>query len=128
MLGGVRVIRGSLRFHPFRLNNPTETSMKTYVISRRSGWSSLHELEKAAARGALIGEDEMPDRINWIRSYVTKEEGDRFGTVCIYQAVDDDAVREHARRADLPCDDCVEVTDVVIVNPDPDKALNPLAI
>jgi len=99
------------------MSNP----MKTYVILRRTGWSSLQELDKAAVRSARIGRDEMPDRISWIRSYVTKEKGDRIGTVCIYQAVDDDALREHARRADLPCDDCVEVTDVLIVNPDPAK-------
>ena len=96
--------------------------MKTYVIFRRSGWSSVQELEKAAARSTRIGKDEMPDRVRWIRSYVTQEKGNRIGTVCIYQAADEDALREHARRADLPCDECVQVADVVIVNPDPAKS------
>jgi Protein of unknown function (DUF4242) len=92
--------------------------MNTYVIFRRSGWASLQELEKAAARSTQVGLQEMPDRVRWLRSYVTKEAGGRIGTVCIYQATDADSLREHARRADLPCDDCVPVGNVVIVNPD----------
>ncbi|HVU16421.1 MAG TPA: DUF4242 domain-containing protein [Candidatus Didemnitutus sp.] len=92
--------------------------MNTYVIFRRSGWNSLQELEKAAARSTQVGQQEMPDRVRWIRSYVTKEPGGRIGTVCIYEAVDFNAIREHARRADLPCDDVVPVSNVVIVNAD----------
>jgi len=93
--------------------------MKTYLIIRRSGWTNAQELQQAAARSTRIGKDEMPDRVRWIRSYVTQEKGGRVGTVCVYQAADDDAIREHARRADLPCDDCIPVADLVIVNPDP---------
>ena len=92
--------------------------MKTFVIIRRSGWASPQELEQAAARSSQIGRQEMPDRVRWIRSYVTRENAGRIGTVCIYQATDANAVREHARRADLPCDDCIEVGNVVVVNPD----------
>ena len=92
--------------------------MNTYVIFRRSGWASMQELEKAAARSSQVGLNEMPDRVRWMRSYVTKEEGGRIGTVCIYEATDSNAIREHARRADLPCDDCIPVGNVVIVNPD----------
>ena len=92
--------------------------MNTYVIFRRSGWSSMQELEKAAARSSKVGLNEMPDRVRWMRSYVTKEEGGRIGTVCIYQATDQNAIREHARRADLPCDDCIPFGNVVIVTPD----------
>ena len=73
--------------------------MNTYVIVRRSGWSSREELEKAAARSERVGQTEMPDRVKWIRSYVTEEPGNRLGTVCVYQATDTEAIREHARRA-----------------------------
>lgn len=97
--------------------------MKTYVILRRHGWTSTQELEQAAARSTHVGRHEMPGQVRWLRSYVTREEGGGLGTVCIYQATDADAVREHARRANLPCDDVVEVADVVVVNADEPAAV-----
>ena len=92
--------------------------MNTYVIIRRTGWTSAQELERAAARSSQVGTQEMPDRVKWLRSYVTAEDGGRVGTVCIYQARDANAVREHARRADLPCDDVIRVDQLVVINPD----------
>lgn len=38
--------------------------MHTYVILRRSGWSSAEELQQAAARSEQAGED-MSDDIRW---------------------------------------------------------------
>jgi hypothetical protein len=93
--------------------------MNTYVILRRSGWNSSAELSEAAARSSRVGNEEMPDRVRWIRSYVTDEGNGRVGTVCIYQATDEEAVRDHARRAGLPCDSVIPVADTVIINPDP---------
>ena len=61
----------------------------------------------------------MSDDIRWIRSYVLEEDDGSVGTVCIYQASSPEAVREHARRADLPVDSVVPVADTVIVRPDP---------
>lgn len=92
--------------------------MKTYVILRRGGWKSSAELEKAAARSTHVGLHEMPTQVRWLRSYITNEPNGNVGTVCIYQAVDPDALREHARRADLPCDEVIPVADMVIVNAD----------
>jgi len=61
--------------------------MNTYVILRRGGWRSPEELQAAAARSTTVGDDEMPDDIRWIRSYVMEEpDGGGLGTVCIYQA------------------------------------------
>jgi hypothetical protein len=96
--------------------------MNTYVILRRSGWRSPAELEAAAARSAHVGDEEMPDDIRWIRSYVLKEDGGTLGTVCIYQASSPEAIRDHASRAGLPVDEIVEVADTVLVRPDPEKA------
>ena len=62
--------------------------MDLYVIRRKSAWGSLQELEAIGAKSAKIGNDEMPDRVRWIRSYVVKEPDGRFGSVCIYQAKD----------------------------------------
>ena len=95
--------------------------MKTYVILRRSGWSSPEELGEAAARSRQVGDEEMPNDVRWIRSYVMNE-GDALGTVCIYQATSPEAIREHASRAMLPVDEIIEVADTVVVRPDPEPA------
>ena len=92
--------------------------MDTYVILRRSGWKSPEDLEKAAARSTEEG-DKMPDDIRWIRSYVLAEGGSSVGTVCIYQASSEDAIRKHAGAADLPVDEVIKVVDTVKVREDP---------
>jgi sporulation protein YlmC with PRC-barrel domain len=96
--------------------------MDTYVILRRSGWRSGEELEEAAGRSSKVGDEEMSDDIRWIRSYVLEEGGGTVGTVCIYQATSEEAIREHANRADLPVDEVIKVADTVIVRPDPEPA------
>src|SRR2546421_501391 len=96
--------------------------MDTYVILRRSGWSSPAELEAAAGRSSQVGDEEMSDDIRWIRSYVLEEDGGSVGTVCIYQASSPEAIREHASRADLPADEIIQVADTVLVRPDPEPA------
>ena len=96
--------------------------MQTYVILRRNGWRSGQELEEAAARSKQVGDEEMSADIRWIRSYVLDEGDGPVGTVCIYQASSPDAIREHARRADLPADEIIPVADTVIVRPDPEPA------
>jgi hypothetical protein len=96
--------------------------MELYAILRRSGWRSGAELEEAAARSTKVGNEDMPDDVRWIRSYVLDEGGGSVGTVCIYEATSPEAVREHARRADLPADEVIRVADTVLVRPDPQPA------
>ncbi|MCU1348199.1 MAG: hypothetical protein JWO56_1229 [Acidobacteria bacterium] len=96
--------------------------MDTYVILRRGGWASGAELEEAAARSSQVGDEEMSDDIRWIRSYVLAETDGRVGTVCIYQASSEEAIRDHASRADLPADEIIKVADTVSVRPDPEPA------
>jgi hypothetical protein len=93
--------------------------MNTYAILRRSGWRSPGDLQEAAARSTKVGDEEMPDDIRWIRSYVLEEDGGSVGTVCIYQATSPEAIRDHAGRADLPVDEIISIADTVIVRPDP---------
>lgn len=96
--------------------------MELYAILRRSGWRSAAELEQAAARSTAVGDEQMPDDVRWIRSYVLDEGGGALGTVCIYEATSAEAVRRHAALADLPVDEVVRVADTVIVRPDPQPA------
>lgn len=93
--------------------------MNTYAILRRSGWRSPGDLQEAAARSTQVGDEEMPDDIRWIRSYVLEEDGGSVGTVCIYQATSPEKIREHASRSDLAVTEIVKVADTVILRPDP---------
>jgi len=99
-----------------------EDDVNTYVILRRSGWRSAEELAEAAGRSSKVGDEEMSDQVRWIRSYVLEEDGGSVGTVCIYQAVSPEAIREHASRAVLPVDEIIPVADTVLVRPDPEPA------
>jgi Nickel responsive protein SCO4226-like len=92
--------------------------MKTYVIRRRNGWKNTAELEKAASRSARIGNEEMPEEVRWIRSYVVTESDGTLGTSCIYEAVSPEAIRDHASRVGMPADEITEVVNTVIVRDD----------
>ncbi|MGO8906731.1 MAG: nickel-binding protein [Solirubrobacteraceae bacterium] len=93
--------------------------MELYAVLRRNGWRSGAELEEAAVRSTKVADEQMPDDIRWIRSYVLEEDGGSVGTVCIYQASSPEAIRDHASRADLPVDEIIAVADTVVVRPDP---------
>lgn len=96
--------------------------MELYAIRRRNEWRSPAELEKTAARSSEIGDGEMSDQVRWIRSYVTNDDDGTLGTICIYEAVSPEALREHAKRVGMPADEINSIADTVIVRPDPEKA------
>ena len=79
-------------------------------------------VKAAAERSAKIRDEEMPDDVRWIRSYVLEEGDGTVGTVCIYQASSPEAIQAHASRADLPVDEVIRVADTVLVRPDPEAA------
>ncbi len=93
--------------------------MDMFVIRRREAWRTPAELEAAAARSSAAAEESYPGRISWIRSYVVEESDGGLGTICIYQAADADAVRDHAAEVGMPADEVLPVADTVIVRPDP---------
>ena len=93
--------------------------MQTYVILRRSAWESEEELDDAAALSTQVAEEDMDNRVRWIRSYVLAEEDGTLGTVCIYQAEDEESILEHAQKAELPADEVIPVANTVIVRDDP---------
>lgn len=93
--------------------------MNTYAILRRSGWRSAGDLQEAAERSTKVGNEDMPDEVRWIRSYVLEEGGGSVGTVCIYLATGEEAIRKHADLAQLPVDEVIPIADTVIVREDP---------
>jgi hypothetical protein len=97
--------------------------MNLFVIRRPSAWANLQELEAAGAKSARIGNEEMPDRVSWIRTYVINEPDGRIGTFCIYEAQDGDAIREHAARVGMPGNEFYPVETTVVVREDPAEAI-----
>jgi hypothetical protein len=93
--------------------------MQTYVILRRSAWDSEEDLDIAAGLSTQVADEDMDNRVKWIRSYVLAEEDGTLGTVCIYQAEDEESIIEHAQRAELPADEVIPVANTVIIRDDP---------
>lgn len=96
--------------------------MDLYVIRRPSAWANMEDLEAAGAKSAKVGNEEMSDRVRWIRSYLVKEADGRLGTVCIYEARDPQSLREHAARVGMPGDQIFPVMKTIIMRDDPADA------
>lgn len=73
--------------------------MPRYVIEREvPGASKLTEAElKAISLKSLEVLSGMGPQIQWLHSYVTDDK-----VYCIYQAPDEAAIREHAKRTGIP--------------------------
>jgi hypothetical protein len=93
--------------------------MQLYAIRRRSFWRDPAALEASAARSRHVGDKEMADRVRWIRTYVLQDTDGKLGTLCVYEAVSPEALREHAARVEMPADEIVTVAATVVVRPDP---------
>lgn len=93
--------------------------MQTYMILRRSAWKDEIELHDSTAMAQQVADDEMDGRVKWIRSYMLDEEDGTLGTACIYQAEDEDALLEHAQRADMSADEVIAIVDTIITRDDP---------
>jgi hypothetical protein len=95
--------------------------VNTYVVVRRGAWQTVDGFREAAKR-AESALEWAPDDASWIRSYLLTEPDGCIGTVCVFQATSPEAVRAHARRAGLPVDEIVAVTETLVVRPDPVEA------
>lgn len=102
--------------------------MKLYAIRRRGAWANAAELEAAADVSARIGNEEMPDEVRWFRSYVVAEPDGALGTICIYQARDIEALREHARRVGMPGNEVEEIAKTVVIRADPEETAETEAV
>jgi Protein of unknown function (DUF4242) len=95
--------------------------MQLYTIRRRSAWNSPDELETAGKRSKQVGE-QMATEVRWIRSYVLAEDDGKLGSMCVYQATSEEAIRQHAARAGFPADEITRVADTVVARTDPEPA------
>jgi hypothetical protein len=84
--------------------------MPKYVIERElpgAGKMNAEELNKVAqtSNGVL---QSMGPQIQWVHSYVT---GDKI--YCVYNAPNEEMVREHARKGGFPADSVSEVKAII---------------
>ena len=92
--------------------------MQLYHIRRPRFAANAEELAAASAKSEQAL-NEMSDRLRWIRTYVVTEEDGSVGCVCLFQATDEEAIREHGRRIGKTGMEIRPVQDTAIVNPDP---------
>jgi hypothetical protein len=76
--------------------------MPLYVIER----TFADQLELGDDDVRLIEEINADEGVQWLFSFLS---ADRRRTYCLYEAPSADAIREAARRADVPADAVVEV-------------------
>ena len=93
--------------------------MQMYAIRRKNAWPSPEDIP--GDRSKQVADDEFPNDIRWIRSYVIAEEDGTLGSVCIYEASSPEAIRRHAHRVGMPADEIWTVADTVVIRPDPVK-------
>lgn len=79
--------------------------MPLFVIERRFA----DELHLDAQGAAAIRAVNDASGVNWLLSFLS---ADRRKTYCLYEASNAEAIREAARRAGLPADVVVEVTEL----------------
>jgi hypothetical protein len=96
--------------------------MQLYHIRRPGLWANAGELAATSAKSEKVL-NEMSDRLRWIRSYVVTEEDGSLGCVCLFEATDEEAIREHGRRIGKSEMEIRPVRDTAIVNPDPQSAV-----
>jgi len=88
--------------------------MQTYVIRRPGIAAGAAELDAALTRLRAFEEEEMPREVSWLHTYVVVESDGTLGTVCVYQAASDQALREHAARVGVPTDEILSVVGRVV--------------
>lgn len=89
--------------------------MPIFMVERRYA----DELDAIADIADDINRVNEAEGVRWLYSFLS---ADKRKTYCLYEAPSPQAIRDAARRAGLPADVIVEVTDHVA----PDGALTPL--
>jgi len=92
------------------LKTKNQLQMKTYVIEREIpnlGKLTAQELKGISQKSCSVLE-EMGPQIEWQQSYVT---GDKL--YCVYNAQNEELIKEHAKRGGFPANSIVEVSSII---------------
>jgi uncharacterized protein DUF4242 len=79
--------------------------MSLFIIERRFA----EELDLDAVGAAALKQINDSSGVNWLFSFLS---ADKKKTYCLYEAPNATAIRDAARRAGLPADVVVEVTEM----------------
>ena len=79
--------------------------MPLFLIERN--FAEQLELTKEAAAAVKLINDEVG--VSWLFSFLS---ADKKKTYCLYEGVTAEAVREAARRANIPADSVIEVSEL----------------
>jgi hypothetical protein len=84
--------------------------MPKYIIERdMPGLGSLTPAQLgAASRTSCNVLQKMSPRVQWLQSYVTNDK-----LYCVYIAVNEEAVREHARQGGFPANHINEIKTII---------------
>ena len=85
--------------------------MQKYIIERDiPGVDKLGptELKGAAQTSNTALAQVGPERVRWVESFVTPDK-----TFCVYEAADEDAIREHARLSGFPANRITPVAGMI---------------
>jgi hypothetical protein len=81
--------------------------MPIYMIER----NFAEELRLTPEGAAALNEINDEESVRWLISFLSV---DKKKTFCLYEALSADAIREAARRAGIPADTIVEVSEEII--------------
>ena len=86
--------------------------MKNYLIERKlpgAGKLSMAERKAIAQRSCTVIEELGGDEnLKWQHSYITAD-----NLWCVYQAKNEEILREHAKRGPFPCDNIREIFGIL---------------
>ena len=85
--------------------------MPRYLIERSSGHVTPEQLEEGGSTSKRVAAEQFP-KIVWERSDAINT-ADGLKTYCVYDAPDEQYIRDHASVAGLPCDQIQEIADTV---------------
>ncbi len=84
--------------------------MRKYIIERdipKVGSLNREQLKDAAHRSNQVLADLAP-KVQWVESYVAADR-----TFCVYMAMDEAVIREHAALSGFPANRIVEISKVI---------------
>jgi hypothetical protein len=79
--------------------------MPLFLIERN--WAEQLEVSREDAAAVKLVNDEVG--VHWLFSFLS---ADKRKTYCLYEAATAEAIREAARRANIPADVIVEVSEI----------------
>ncbi|HET6769901.1 MAG TPA: DUF4242 domain-containing protein [Chitinophagaceae bacterium] len=85
--------------------------MKTYLIQRDvpgAGKFTAAQQKALSRRSCNVLSQLGAEQIQWLHSYVTND-----NLWCVYKALNEELIREHARRGDFPVNNILEVVGTI---------------